>query len=411
MRPLDSDRVETPKQPGLDLKSGCSQGESTDSFSDHGAAIGKFENSRNPGLNIVILDPSGGHPWARYGDVYRTLSRELGVLGHKVRVLAEANRRPSAGRGLSRTPAGRDTSIGFYSNLSGLRAGFAGIIRSADVVVVGSGLGEGRAIGDWVTRSTQGVSVFYDLATTSTLSGIKEGTCAYLSAELISRFQLYLSVIGGRMLDRLESDYESPMARPFYHSVDTDVFYPDRTTVQRDLGYVGDYDEERQPALDELLIEPARLWGKGRFAVGGQNYPQKRFWPANVKYLPRMGTEKRRQFYNSQKFALTAASSEAAEAGFSPGRRMLEIAACGIPVISDYWEGVETFFEPLEQILIARCAEETLSYLRELGLAERQRIGARARHRVLMAHSSRQRALELQRYLLELIRPSVSIMS
>lgn len=276
------------------------------------------------------------------------------------------------------------------------------------MIVVGSGLTEGKTISDWVTRFTQGVAVFYDLSTPATLFSVEDGTCAYLSAELIPRFPLYLSVTGGRILEDLQSNFDSPMARPFYHSVNTEVFYPERRTAKWEMGYIGDYHEERQPAVDELLLEPARRWSKGRFAVAGPNYPRAAGWPANVTRLSLLESTKRREFYNSQKFALATASPEAAEGGYSPGRRLLEAAACGVPVISDYWEGIETFFEPLEQILISRCAEESLSYLVELGPEERKRIGTRARNRVLAAHSCRQRALELQNYVLELVQPSVS---
>ena len=362
-----------------------------------------------PSLSIVIIVPFGEPPWNRYQEVYRALIRELDLLGHNVRVLTRKISRPPRGSNGEARSRSAKPGISAYADLADLKARFGSWIRSADTVVAGSGLREGRAICDWVSRVAQGVPIFYDLATTETVTGIRDGTCPYFSAELITRFPLYLSVTGGRMLDLLETEHGSPMARPFYHSVDATQFYPERIKKQWHLGYYGEFEEQRQPALDELLLEPARLWRKGRFAVAGPSEVNRHFRAANVQCLSELTAASRRKFYNGQKFALTAASSEAAESGYSPGRRLLEAAACGVPVITDYWEGLENFFEPLEQILIARCAEETLSYLHELGREERQRIGEAARRRVMEAHTSRQRGLELQRYVFELIKPSVSI--
>ncbi len=89
------------------------------------------------------------------------------------------------------------------------------------------------------------------------------------------------------------------------------------------------------------------------------------------------------------------------EAGFSPGLQIFEAAACGTPIISDYWEDLETFFAPDEEILFARSAEEVLDYLRGIGEDERLRIGDNARRRILSEHSAEQRAIEFENYVLE----------
>jgi spore maturation protein CgeB len=89
-------------------------------------------------------------------------------------------------------------------------------------------------------------------------------------------------------------------------------------------------------------------------------------------------------------------------AGYSPSVRLFEAAACAIPIISDRWDGIEHFFEPGREILLADSTEQVLTYVRELPEAERRKIGERARARVLRQHSSTHRALELDRYLREL---------
>jgi spore maturation protein CgeB len=88
--------------------------------------------------------------------------------------------------------------------------------------------------------------------------------------------------------------------------------------------------------------------------------------------------------------------------GHSPSVRLFEAAACGVPIISDDWPGIETLLEPGKEILLARDTADTLRYLRELPEAERVRIGARARARVLASHTAAHRAMELEGYVVEL---------
>jgi spore maturation protein CgeB len=89
-------------------------------------------------------------------------------------------------------------------------------------------------------------------------------------------------------------------------------------------------------------------------------------------------------------------------AGYSPSVRLFEAAGCGTPIISDYWEGIETIFQPDREILISRSADETLEIIRDLPETERYRIGERAMLRVLSEHTAAHRAAQLEGYILEL---------
>jgi spore maturation protein CgeB len=106
-----------------------------------------------------------------------------------------------------------------------------------------------------------------------------------------------------------------------------------------------------------------------------------------------------RSFYNRQRFTLNVTRADMIALGFSPSVRLFEAAACGAPIISDYWEGLDTFFTLGVEILVARTPEQTLEFLRELPEDERRDIGARARARVLAAHTAGHRAAELERSL------------
>lgn len=289
----------------------------------------------------------------------------------------------------------------FYESLKELKDRFTAAIRSADFVMVGSNVHDGAAIGDWVTHVAQGTTAFYDLNTPITLSKLDRGESQHLTRSLIQRYHLYLSLTGGPLLELLNKYYGVRMVRPLYGSVDASRFYPERSKLKWDLAYVGDFNEDRLPGLDELLLEPARHWPAGRFVVAGHGHLQSPDWPENVKRLAMAGPGKERAFYNAQRFALNVTGADMIKGGFSPGLRIFEAAACGTPIISDYWEDLETFFAPEEEILFARSAKEVLEYLRAIREDERLRIGERARRRILSEHSAEQRAIELENYAME----------
>jgi spore maturation protein CgeB len=80
--------------------------------------------------------------------------------------------------------------------------------------------------------------------------------------------------------------------------------------------------------------------------------------------------------------------------GYCPSGRLFEAAACGTPVLSDTFDGLETFFEPGKEILLARSTDEAIEALR-LPPSELAKIGSAARARVMAEHTSDVRAGEL----------------
>jgi len=288
-----------------------------------------------------------------------------------------------------------------YDSFKQLKDHFATAIRDADFVMVSSNVSESAAIGDWVTQIAQGTTAFYDLNTPATLAELDRGEAQHLTRSLIRRYQLYFSYTGGPLLELLKKYYGAQSVRPLYGSVDPTMYYPERARLKWDLGYAGNFNDDRLPGLDELLLEPARHWPGGRFVVAGHGYMQSPDWPSNAKRVANPGVGKERAFYNAQRFALNVTGADMIEAGFSPGLQIFEAAACGTPIISDYWEDLESFFAPDEEILFARSSEEVLDYLRGIGERERLRIGDNARRRILSDHSAEQRAIELENYAME----------
>ena len=114
-----------------------------------------------------------------------------------------------------------------------------------------------------------------------------------------------------------------------------------------------------------------------------------------------MPPSEHRRFYNAQRYTLNVTRADMVKAGYSPSVRLFEAAACGTPIISDEWQGLDRFFTPGVEILLSRNARETLSYLRDIDEDTRRAIGLRARERALGAHTALHRAIELEAYAAE----------
>jgi spore maturation protein CgeB len=364
----------------------------------------KRPEAERPKLKIVILGLSitsscgNGHAM-----IYRGLVRELARRGHDVLFLERDAEQFASNCDLPNPSYGRTE---LYSGLRELKQRFSSAVRDADFVTVGSYVQEGIAIGEWVTRIARGATAFYDIDTPVTMANLIKGNLDYISSALIPRYHIYLSFTGGPLLQYIEKHYGSPMARPLYCSVDAMLYFPEEREAKWDLGYMGTYSDDRQRALDRLLLEPARRWGEGQFVVAGAQYPRSVRWPRNVKRFTHLAPGKHRAFYNSQRFTLNVTRANMIATGFSPSVRLFEAAACGTPIISDFWQGIETFFKPDEEILISHSPDETLIYLEEISELDRRRIAYRARERVLAKHTSRHRAAELESYAFEILKPA-----
>jgi len=348
-------------------------------------------------LKIIILGLSITSSWGNgHATTYRGLVRELYNRGHEVLFLERDVPWYAVHRDLPRPPYGRTE---LYTNLQELKDRFAREVQAADFVIVGSYVPEGVAVGEWVTKIAQGVTAFYDIDTPVTLAKLERGDREYLCRELIPRYHLYLSFTGGPILDWIEKHYGSPMTRPLYCAVDPALYYPEATEPKWDLGYMGTYSDDRQPVLDRLMLEPARGWVAGCMVVAGPQYPVDIQWPGNVERIEHLPPAEHRAFYNAQRFTLNITRADMVRAGYAPSVRLFEAAACATPIISDYWQGLELFFQLGSEILVSHSSADTLRYLREMPDTERLAVGDRARQRVLSAHTAAHRAAELEKYI------------
>ena len=264
-------------------------------------------------------------------------------------------------------------------------------VRDADLVVVGSFVPEGCGVAEWVLDAAGGVTAFWDIDTPVTAAKLGRGDFEYLSPALVPRFDLYLSFTGGPFLDGLGARRPTP----FYCVVDPERYAPVSVPRRWDLGYLGTYSDDRQPKVDELLVEPARADAGRTFAVAGPQYPDQIAWPPNVTKIENVPPAEHPRFYCAQRFTLNVTRDDMVRAGWSPSVRLFEAAACGVPVISDWWDGLDAFFEPEREILVAADRGDVARHL-ALDDDERRAMGARARARVLREHTAAHRAAELE---------------
>jgi spore maturation protein CgeB len=345
-------------------------------------------------MKIVILGLSITSSWGNgHATTYRSLVRALVRLGHEVLFLERDQPWYSSNRDMPQPPFGRTE---LYRSVPELKRRFAEDIDGADCVMVGSFVPEGKTIGEWVIHVASGVTAFYDIDTPITLETIALDECDYLSADLVSRYNVYLSFTGGPTLDLLEEEYGSPMARALYCCVDSTQYFPEWRRKKWALGYLGTFGEDRQQKLNSLLLAPATMWPAGRFVVAGPQYPTGIQWPQNVERITHLSPAKHRAFYNSQRFTLNVTRAAMVRAGYSPSVRLFEAAACGTPIISDDWPGLSTLFRSGEEIFVAKSACEVLEILQEIPEQAAREIGSRARARVLREHTSAHRAAELE---------------
>jgi len=355
-----------------------------------------------PQLDCVFLGLSITSAWGNgHATTYRGLLKELSKRGHRVTFLERDVPWYASNREFEQLPY---CNVGLYGSLEELKDRFTESIRNADVVVVGSYVPEGIAVGRWVTSVATNISAFYDIDTPVTLANLAANRCEYISLDLYPKYQLYLSFTGGPTLQYIERELGSPCPRPLYCSVDPSLYFPESESIRWDLAYLGTYAADRQPALNELLLKVAQREPDRHFAVGGPQYPSDIRWPANVERIEHVPASEHRSFYNSQQFTLNLTRQDMVRAGYSPSVRLFEAAACRVPILTDQWPGLENFFTPGSEILPVRTSADVTSYLR-MPIDQRQEIGEKGRRRTLRFHTAAVRAEEFEAYVLASFKP------
>ncbi len=345
-------------------------------------------------MKVVVLGLSITSSWGNgHATNFRALVAALSRRGHEVLFLERDVPWYAAHRDLAEPPFGRTL---LYGSVDELRDRAATDVRDADLVVVGSYVPDGVEVGRWVTGLATGVTAFYDIDTPVTLAALERAECAYLTADLVPAFDLYLSFTGGPTLWRIEQWWGARRAVAFHCLVDPDAYRPVDVEERWLLGYLGTYSADRQPPLERLLVEPARRLTDAPFVVAGPQYPDDLAWPPNVARIEHLAPGDHPGFYGAQRFTLNVTRADMVRAGWSPSVRLFEAAACGVPVISDRWEGLDSFFRPGVEIFVADSTTDAIEVLSDVHPETAAEVGAAARRRVLAEHTADHRAEQLE---------------
>ena len=343
-------------------------------------------------FDIVFVGLSLSSSWGNgHATTFRSLIRGLNAHGKRVLFLERDVPWYANNRDL---PNPDFCTLEYYTSVDDL-ARFQPALQAADAVIVGSYVPEGVAVIDALHALELKQFCFYDIDTPVTLAKLMRDDEEYLAKRQIRLFDIYFSFSGGPVLDRLEQEFGAQSAMPLYCSVDAERYGPTEDGKQWDLGYLGTYSLDRQPTLENLLIEPARRLPHLRFVVAGPQFPSDIKWPENVERIEHLPPAEHRSFYNRQRFTLNVTRADMIASGWSPSVRLFEAAACGTPVISDIWNGIEDLLPAGEAILLARTTDDVVTALTQITETERQSLAAAARRHVLAEHTSAARSGEL----------------
>ncbi len=348
-------------------------------------------------MRLVIFGLSISSSWGNgHATLWRSLVKAMLRRGHTVVFYERDVPYYASTRDLWELPEGGRLRL--YGSMEEIGAEARRELDDADVAMCTSYCADGPAACAAILESKAAVKAFYDLDTPVTLDGLRSGAAVeYLPSEGLGGFDLVLSFTGGRALGELKSRLGARTVAPLYGSVDPETHFPvgAREEFRAALSYLGTYAEDRQEGVTRLLLEPARRLPEMRFLIGGAQYPEGFPWTSNIAFVQHLPPSLHPAFFCSGRATLNVTRRAMASYGYCPSGRLFEAAACGVPLLTDVWEGLEEFFVPGREILTVRSAEDVMGAL-ELSDGELGAIAEAARERTLEEHTGERRVMELE---------------
>jgi spore maturation protein CgeB len=346
-------------------------------------------------MKLVIFGLTISSSWGNgHATLWRGLCRALAERNHTVLFFERDVPYYALHRDFHEIPGGE---LVLYSDWAAAVQQASVHLADADVAMVTSYSPDGIAASDLV-RNSRAFKVFYDLDTPVTLEQLGAGEpLSYIPKDGLRGFDLVLSYTGGTAIEELCRRLGAPRAVPLYGGVDP-ALHHSVAPVERyraDFSYIGTYAEDRQAKLTTLFLEPARRLPGRKFLIAGAKYPPAFAWLDNIFFVQHVPPPDHPALYSSSRLTLNVTRQAMARMGYCPSGRLFEAAACATPIVSDWWEGLDHFFEPDREILLAHETADTLAAI-ALPADELRRIGQRARERALEEHSLARRARELE---------------
>jgi spore maturation protein CgeB len=348
-------------------------------------------------MKLVIFGLTVSSSWGNgHATLWRGLLKALARKGHSVVFFERDVPYYARRRDLHELPGGGELVL--YADWAGAIACAQRHAADADVAIITSYCPDALAAAELVLDSTARLRVFYDLDAPVTLARLAAGqNVDYIGPRALRDFDLALSYTGGRALAELQRRLGAPRVAPLYGSVDPEVHQPAAHDSRYSgiLGYLGTYAADREAVVGALFVEPARRLPQERFLLAGSMYDSTFPWLPNIYFIEHVAPGDHSAFYCSTRLTLNVTRAAMAEMGWCPSGRLFEAAACGAPVLSDWWEGLDSFFEPGHEILLARTSEDAVAAL-DVAPQELARMARAARERALEQHTASARASQLE---------------
>ncbi len=337
--------------------------------------------------------------WNGAATYYRGILRDLAARGHDIHFYE-----PDAfGRQQHRDmepPEWAKVTV-YPATAEGLRA-VLDEARQADVVVKASGVGvfDTELLQGIVTGARKdALRIFWDVDAAATLDEMAADPDHPVRAAL-PQLDLVLTYGGGPPVVESYRAMGARICIPIYNALDVTTHFPvpPDPRFAADLSFLGNRLPDREARVEEFFLRAAALLPDRRFLLGGSGWEDKAK-PDNVRHIGHVFVQEHNSFNCSPLAVLNVARDSMARIGFSPATRVFEAAGAGACLITDAWEGVEQFFAPGEEVLVARDGQDVADLLRDLTEPKARAIGQAALARVRADHSYALRGAEVDRLL------------
>jgi spore maturation protein CgeB len=270
--------------------------------------------------------------------------------------------------------------------------------RGADLVVKASGVGVHDALLERAVLDLQGPAtrvVFWDVDAPATLDRV-HGDAADPFRPLIPRYDLVLTYGGGEPVRQAYLGLGARDCVPIYNALDPATHHPvpPEPRFECELAFLGNRLPDREARVEEFFLRAAAQLPDRRMLLGGSGWGDKPL-PANVQYLGHVYTADHNAFNCTPRAVLNVSRESMARYGFSPATRVFEAAGAAACLITDAWEGLETFFEPGTEVLVAKSGDEVAQHVAALDAQRARAIGQAAYRRVLAEHTYAHRAAQV----------------
>jgi spore maturation protein CgeB len=277
-----------------------------------------------------------------------------------------------------------------------------GLASTAELVIKHSGVGGDDDVLERLVlecRSSHAQVAFWDVDAPATLQRV-EGDPRDPFRRCIPQYDFVFTYGGGAEVVERYRRLGARRCHPIYNALDPATHHRERPDAELacDLVFVGNRLPDRERRVEQFFLRAGELAPEMSFVLGGEGWGGKAL-PPNVRWIGHVGTGAHNRINASARMALNINRDSMADVGFSPPTRVFEAAGAATCLITDKWRGIEKFFAPGREILVAESAEEIVGFLRGTPAAEALAIGDAMRSRALAEHTYAQRAVEVEEIL------------